>query len=187
MRAPASYPAAWPRRPPRRRSGIEERAARSSMLAATAWFALGAPAGSSSGRCSRGTTRRRRAWGSSRRTCSAGASSGRSGSTRRAAPGPELVLLPSPLGHLLDDGRAAEALRPARLRLPPRRPLLLSAATPPLLYAIGRAIWRPTAGAAAAASRSSCCRSRSPSRASTRSRCRSIAWSLARASGASCG
>jgi 4-amino-4-deoxy-L-arabinose transferase-like glycosyltransferase len=31
-------------------------------------------------------------------------------------------------------------------------PVLLSAATPPLLYAIGRAIWRPAAGAAAAAS-----------------------------------
>ncbi len=30
-------------------------------------------------------------------------------------------------------------------------PALLSAATPPLLYAIGRAIWRPAAGAAAAA------------------------------------
>ena len=30
-------------------------------------------------------------------------------------------------------------------------PVLLSAATPPLLYAIGRAIWRPAAGAAAAA------------------------------------
>jgi hypothetical protein len=30
-------------------------------------------------------------------------------------------------------------------------PFLLSAATPPLLYAIGRAIWRPLAGAAAAA------------------------------------
>ncbi|MEP7122607.1 MAG: glycosyltransferase [Byssovorax sp.] len=31
-------------------------------------------------------------------------------------------------------------------------PVLLSAATPPLLHAIGRAIWRPAAGAAAAAS-----------------------------------
>jgi 4-amino-4-deoxy-L-arabinose transferase-like glycosyltransferase len=31
-------------------------------------------------------------------------------------------------------------------------PVLLSAATPPLLYAIGRAIWRPAAGAAAALS-----------------------------------
>ena len=30
-------------------------------------------------------------------------------------------------------------------------PVLLSAATPPMLYAIGRAIWRPAAGAAAAA------------------------------------
>jgi Dolichyl-phosphate-mannose-protein mannosyltransferase len=30
-------------------------------------------------------------------------------------------------------------------------PVLLSAATPPLLYALGRAIWRPAAGAAAAA------------------------------------
>ena len=31
-------------------------------------------------------------------------------------------------------------------------PVLLSAATPPLLYAIGRAVWRPAAGAATAAS-----------------------------------
>jgi hypothetical protein len=31
-------------------------------------------------------------------------------------------------------------------------PVLLSAATPPLLYAIGRSVWRPAAGAAAAAS-----------------------------------
>ena len=67
----------------------------------------------------------------------------------RSAPGPEMYYCHHPWGTFWTTALAMKVFgrHDVVARLPA---ILLSAITPPMLYALGRAIWRPAAGAAAA-------------------------------------
>ena len=149
---------------------LEGRVSRAVLLIATAWFGLCRRVGDVRP-APRGTLRIQRQHRDHRGE-HAPLEDRRPGlGVHRGAADAGRLLLPPPLGHLLDRRRGAEGLRPPRLRVPPAGGAAQRGhATAALRHR--RAASGGLPPARGPPWRSWCCRSRSRSRASTRSRCR---------------